>query len=104
MKRAIIPLVALLLANLSNADGAEPLKIPVDSPAFVFPPGNWTGDAGRCGKPGAFIAIFDIWRPEDHMGGGHMWLPMKFENGRFTITWHYAWDLVVFGSSDTKKR
>ena len=51
------------------------------------------------GKPGAFIAMFDIWRPEDHMAGGYMWLPMKFENGRFTIAWHDAWDLSVFAGA-----
>jgi beta-xylosidase len=56
------------------------------------------------GKPGAFIALFDIWRPEDHLKGTYMWLPMKFERGRFTIIWRDAWDLSVFKSSDRPKR
>lgn len=40
------------------------MTIPVDSPAFVFSPGNWTGDEGRAGKrfrqtwnPGAYFRV-----------------------------------------------
>ncbi|RYG66098.1 SGNH/GDSL hydrolase family protein [bacterium] len=29
---------------------AEPINIPVDSPAFAFSPGNWVGDTGRTGS------------------------------------------------------
>ena len=49
------------------------------------------------GKPGAFIAMFDIWRPQNHITGGYVWLPMTFEKDRLTITWRDAWDLSVFG-------
>jgi len=31
------------------------------------------------GRPGAFIAMFDIWRPKDAINGGYVWLPIKFE-------------------------
>jgi hypothetical protein len=55
------------------------------------------------GRPGAFIALFDIWRPKDAIKGGYLWLPMKFAKDRFTITWRDAWDLSVFGPSDTTK-
>ena len=48
------------------------------------------------GKPGAFIAQFDIWRPDDPITGGYVWLPMTFEKDRFTITWRDAWDLSGF--------
>ncbi len=51
------------------------------------------------GRPGAFIAMFDIWRPKDHVTGGYVWLPMTFEKDRFTITWRDSWDLSVFGQS-----
>ena len=50
------------------------------------------------GRPGAFIAMFDIWRPQDAIKGGYMWLPMKFEKGQFTITWQEVWDLSMFDS------
>lgn len=49
------------------------------------------------GKPGAFIALFDIWRPKDAITGGYVWLPITFEADRFTITWHDTWDLSIFG-------
>ncbi len=46
------------------ADEAAAMTIPVDSPAFVFSPGNWTGDEGRAGKlfrqtwnPGAYFRV-----------------------------------------------
>jgi hypothetical protein len=47
-------------------------------------------------RPGAFIAMFDVWRPEDHINGSYVWLPMKFQGDRFSIEWHDAWDLSVF--------
>jgi len=62
------PLV-LILCLLSGlplcyAADASLMTIPVDSPAFVFSPGNWTGDAGRAGKvfrqtwnPGAYFSV-----------------------------------------------
>jgi len=48
------------------------------------------------GKPGAFIALFDIWQPDDAIAGGYVWLPITFERDRFTISWRDAWDLSVF--------
>ncbi len=48
------------------------------------------------GKPGAFIAMFDIWRPKDAITGGYIWLPITFEKDRLTITWRDRWDLSVF--------
>lgn len=48
------------------------------------------------GRPGCFIAMFDVWRPQEHVKGGYVWLPMKFVNDRFTITWRDSWDLSVF--------
>ena len=45
-----------------SVEGSPLMTIPVDSPAFVFSPGNWTGDDGRGGKiyrqtwyPGAYF-------------------------------------------------
>jgi lysophospholipase L1-like esterase len=44
----------LAVTALPPAAAAEPasalITIPVDSPAFAFSPGNWTGDDGRAGK------------------------------------------------------
>lgn len=74
MQHILAHLTVLLLTSLPalNAadkppvgdNGAPTTVLPVDSPAFVFSPGNWVGDAGRTGKnfrqtwnPGAYIRI-----------------------------------------------
>jgi hypothetical protein len=51
------------ITRLHAAD-ATWMTIPVDSPDFVFSPGNWSGDAGRAGKvfrqtwnPGAYYSV-----------------------------------------------
>jgi lysophospholipase L1-like esterase len=57
------PLLALC-ALVGARCAAAPLTLPVDSPAFVFSPGNWTGDQGRGGSafrqtwnPGAYFRV-----------------------------------------------
>jgi lysophospholipase L1-like esterase len=59
-----LTLAALLLAPIARLHAADTIIIPVDSPAFAFSPGNWTGDAGRAGKhfrqtwnPGAYFRV-----------------------------------------------
>ena len=65
IRQCLVLGVAMLTAitRLHAAD-ASLMTIPVDSPAFVFSPGNWTGDAGRAGKifrqtwnPGAYFRV-----------------------------------------------
>jgi len=53
--------VGFVLAQTPDASG---VTIPVNSPAFVFSPGNWTGDQGRAGSvfrqswyPGAYFRV-----------------------------------------------
>lgn len=48
------------------------------------------------GLKGAFIAMFDTWRPENQLNSGYVWLPITFEKDRFTICWRDAWDLSIF--------
>jgi lysophospholipase L1-like esterase len=56
MKKLILALLGLCSATGFGAEPAAPTAeatlttIRVDSPAFVFSPGNWTGDEGRGGK------------------------------------------------------
>ena len=50
MKHLLAIFTALLLVPLSPLHAADPITLHVDSPAFVFSPGNWTGDEGRSGK------------------------------------------------------
>jgi len=48
------------------------------------------------GQPGAFIAMFDIWRPEDAIDGRYVWLPVNFSDGDFSIPWKNEWNLSIF--------
>jgi hypothetical protein len=49
------------------------------------------------GKKDAYIALFDIWCPENAIDGRYVWLPIHFdEDNRFSIQWHDEWDLSVF--------
>ena len=49
------------------------------------------------GKEDAFIALFDIWRPENAIDGRYAWLPMTFTGGGFKIKWQDTWDLSFLG-------
>ena len=64
MKFTIPTLAALLLGPMTALHAAGAITIPVDAPAFIFSPGNWTGDEGRSGKyfrqtwnPGAYFRV-----------------------------------------------
>jgi len=64
MKPILILITGLLLAPMAMLYAADTTTIAVDSPAVVFSPGNWTGDAGRGGKlfrqtwnPGAYFRV-----------------------------------------------
>jgi len=48
------------------------------------------------GKDDAFIAMFDLWRPDNAIDGRYLWLPMCFVDGRFELRNVTEWDLSVF--------
>lgn len=50
------------------------------------------------GLENAYIAMFDIWCPENAIDGRYVWLPVTFnaETDGYTIHWHNQWDLSVF--------
>jgi hypothetical protein len=50
------------------------------------------------GKHNAFVAMFDLWRPEDAIDGRYMWLPVEFEDERIVLRYRDAWDLSVWDS------
>jgi len=50
MKQLLTLATVLFLSPLAALRAADAVTIAVDSPAVVFSPGNWTGDAGRGGK------------------------------------------------------
>jgi hypothetical protein len=51
------------------------------------------------GKPGAFIAMFDVWRPKDPVDGRYLWMPLDFRHGRVLVMPPAKWDLSVFDRS-----
>ncbi|MEI6644988.1 MAG: glycoside hydrolase family 43 protein [bacterium] len=48
------------------------------------------------GKEDAFIALFDIWRPDNAIDGRYAWLPITFTDKGFKIKWQDTWDLRRF--------
>lgn len=48
------------------------------------------------GRPGAFIAMFDIWQPGNPIDGKYLWLPLEFVDGRIRVRFQSPWDLSAF--------
>ena len=45
------------------------------------------------GKKDAYIAMFDVWKPENPISGRYIWLPIDFTDGKMSVTWHDDWSL-----------
>ena len=43
------------------------------------------------GRPGVFIALFDIWRPNNAIDGRYVWLPVVFGKDDFHVPWTDTW-------------
>jgi len=56
------------------------------------------------GKEDAYIAVFDINRPEHPYESGYIWLPISFDGGRMVISWRDQWTLQVFSSSTPRRK
>lgn len=48
------------------------------------------------GRRDAWIAMFDINKPEDPVNAGYIWLPIEFDAGQPVIRWRDRWDFSVF--------
>jgi hypothetical protein len=48
------------------------------------------------GRDDAWIAMFDINKPDDPIHAGYIWLPIEFEGEQAIIRWRDQWDLSVF--------
>ena len=48
------------------------------------------------GRKDAFIALFDLWCPDNAIDGRYLWLPLRFEGDRLSVAWADTWDLSVF--------
>jgi|GEM_PF-1440822 len=41
--------------------------------------------------PDEWIAMFDIWNPQEPIHAGYIWLPLRFENDQPVIRWQTEW-------------
>lgn len=73
--------------GVNPANGLGPEKTFGGQSTFILPVD---------GKPGAFIAMFDEWRPRNPIDGRYLWLPLEFEDGRMVVRFREKWDLSVF--------
>jgi Glycosyl hydrolases family 43 len=48
------------------------------------------------GKKDAFIAMFDLWKPQRPIEGLYIWLPMEIRNGQPIIKWRDRWSMSHF--------
>jgi hypothetical protein len=48
------------------------------------------------GKKDAFIAMFDLWRPQNPIDSRYIWLPIQFVQDRLMLAWMDEWDLSWF--------
>ncbi|MCF8321597.1 MAG: glycoside hydrolase family 43 protein [Flavobacterium sp.] len=48
------------------------------------------------GKKNAFIYIGDRWKPENHIDGRYVILPVEFDNGIPFLKWYDSWNLNFF--------
>ena len=46
------------------------------------------------GKPDFYIAMFDIWQPNNAIDGRYVWLPITWRDNAFKILWQDRWDLA----------
>jgi hypothetical protein len=48
------------------------------------------------GKENAFIFMADRWKPQNHIDGRYIWLPIQWEDDKPIIKWKDEWDLSFF--------
>lgn len=46
------------------------------------------------GKQDALIAMFDVWRPNNHVDGRYLWLPLRMTANGFRVVWRNEWALA----------
>ena len=51
------------------------------------------------GTKDAYIAVFDINKPENPYDSRYIWLPVTIQDDKFLITWRDRWGMSVFENS-----
>ncbi len=54
-------------------------------------------------NPDEWIAMFDIWNPQDPINAGYIWLPMRFEKEKPVIRWQNEWKPAAPSAKGEKK-
>ncbi len=72
-----------------NPCAGEKAKTTFDSQStFVLP---------VAGKPGDFIFMADLWKPQQLSDSRYVWLPLILKpDGSFSLEWRERWDITVF--------
>lgn len=73
--------------GVNPLNGLGPEKTFGGQSTFVYP---------VAGRQDAWIAMFDINKPEDPINAGYIWLPIEFEAGQPVVRWRTQWDLSMF--------
>jgi len=55
------------------------------------------------GKEDAYMAMSDIWRPDNAIDGRYIWLPIQFEDDAMKIEWKDAWKLSFFENHPNRR-
>ena len=55
------------------------------------------------GLDDAYIAMFDLWRPDDAIDGRYLWLPVRFDERGFSVQWKNEWSLEEFQRERARK-
>ena len=64
--------------GVNPANGLGPEKTWGGQSTFVLP---------VVGKPGAFVAMFDIWNPKNQIASRYIWIPVTFADGKPEFVW-----------------
>ena len=72
-------------ANPENGFGKE--KTYGGQPTFILP---------VMGRKDAYIAMFDIHKPENPYDSRHIWLPVEWKDNKMSVSWRDSWDMGVF--------
>jgi hypothetical protein len=54
-------------------------------------------------NPEEWIAMFDIWNPQDPINAGYIWLPLRLEKDKPVIRWQNEWKPTAAPAKETKK-
>jgi hypothetical protein len=45
----------------------------------------------RPDRPGEYVAMFDVWRPQNLVNSGYIWVPLEIRDGKMRIEWRPTW-------------